>query len=193
MWGPMVGNVAHNLRSALDYIPFALAVENGYDGDAWPRPSFPLFESRAAYEQSGGGAAQSLCHVPEPTHETFEYFQPFHSNDRPEQGSFSVLKELSDKDKHKLIPPVYPMSDLELSPSALEFLGFTGFKDKYDVILPDTVRSKMPEKVEPQIHVDVAFEIPFRPGLGRVGVAELGDIHRLVRDEVIPRFERFFE
>jgi hypothetical protein len=195
MWGPIIGDIAHNLRSALDYIPFALAISSGYDGDKRPRPAFPVFGCSANYHQRRGGAADLFCHVPARAREVFEYFQPYHSGDRPEQHRLLVLNELSNKDKHRLVTPVFLGSNLALYPGYSDPHGLDapGIREDYRVIITDKLRDHIQVPIEPRVVVDVAFDIPYRPELSPIGIGELRAIHELIRDDVISRFTRFFK
>lgn len=60
-FGPMVGDVIHNLRSALDVLAVELADENGHTSrTAISKTYFPIADSRDGFEKTGLGRIERL-------------------------------------------------------------------------------------------------------------------------------------
>ena len=51
-WAPVIGDLLHNLHSALDHVAWQLAVERNYGHDLPPgtRATFPIFKNRVTVQ-----------------------------------------------------------------------------------------------------------------------------------------------
>jgi hypothetical protein len=100
-YGVVVGDVVHNLRSALDHAVWQLVLSNGGAPDR--RTVFPILRSTREYQERGRAALHGVS----PTAESFvEAVQPFHTPDEtlaPEASFLWVLNEMSNWDKHRVI------------------------------------------------------------------------------------------
>lgn len=126
--GLLVGDVVHNMRSALDHLVFQLALRN--TGGRVVRPlqtQFPIGDSR---DLSDKAAKTRLAEVAPCHKDIIEEFQPYH----PMEENISVgryfhplakLRDLSDADKHRILTPVLiPSTPLSLEgPGKLDALG----------------------------------------------------------------------
>jgi hypothetical protein len=110
-WGVLVGEIVHNLRSALDHAFFCLA--EGPDVD--PRHlQFPIFESERDYQRWRKSSPQGkrkdpMTHVPTREVSVIEWFQPFKATVRGEDVASNPLvrlNEMSNVDKHRLTRPL---------------------------------------------------------------------------------------
>ena len=93
--GAIVGDVAHNLRSALDQLTWQLALlttDSVYD-----RTQFPIVAEQDDYPRVAARQLQSL----RPEHVAFvERLQPYHGDDRTADPLY-LLNRLSNVDKHR--------------------------------------------------------------------------------------------
>jgi hypothetical protein len=92
--GILVGESAYNLRAALDYLVFRLAIADS--GEEQPRTQFPIESTPEGFAARRGAflAGVSNEHVT-----MIEAFQPYRGNDW-----IVWLRELSNLDKHRAIP-----------------------------------------------------------------------------------------
>lgn len=127
-WGVWVGEIVHNLRSALDGLVFQLARLNKSPAQARDT-QFPIFRHRYTKRLRGGqvmgfeghqgakrparGSGRYMIRRLGPEHQArIEWLQPYRRNGgqtpwgRPLNGRWNLLyrlKELNDADKHRLI------------------------------------------------------------------------------------------
>lgn len=94
-FGPIIGDIAHNLRSALDQLTWQLALLR--TATPYKRTQFPIFTDPDNYAKDGTRLLQSL----EPEHAGFiERLQPYHEDD-PTETLLYGLNVLSNVDKHR--------------------------------------------------------------------------------------------
>ncbi len=93
--GPIIGDIAHNLRSALDQLTWQLA--RLHTASPYKRTQFPIFTDAATYAADGARMVQSLA----PEHAAFiERLQPYHEAN-PAKTLLHGLNTLSNVDKHR--------------------------------------------------------------------------------------------
>jgi len=105
-WGILLGDVIHNLRSALDHVIWQLVLLN----EAKPRPTnqWPMSRSAKKYIQprkDGRASVREEClfGVSEPARTVIDGYQPHIEAARMNEHFLSVLAALSNADKHRLI------------------------------------------------------------------------------------------
>jgi hypothetical protein len=101
LWGMLIGDCVHNLRSALDNFCFS-AARIRCDPPADPRGiQFPIFDTRQAYKSN---AARTLKQLPDSAAALLEHFQPFQKDtaDEIQRHSLMMLQHLSNQDKHRI-------------------------------------------------------------------------------------------
>jgi hypothetical protein len=110
-WGVLVGEIIHNLRSALDHAFFRLANGPGVN----PRHlQFPIFKEEADYNRwrqpsKDRKRADPMTHVPARAVSHIEWFEPFKAHARGEPSAtdpLARLNEMSNLDKHRLTRPL---------------------------------------------------------------------------------------
>lgn len=98
--GVIIGDVAHNLRSALDHLVYQLCIPSGASEPADPEaPAFPITSSSRRWR----GAQWRLDQAREGTKTRIERLQPYHRRKDPDTRLLWQLRELSDIDKHRLL------------------------------------------------------------------------------------------
>ena len=110
-WGVIVGDIAHNLRSALDHLVWQLVLAAG------KRPGrhnfYPVFTDRdeffCAVEMPARQGKGPLGGVPLDSHawKVIEKYQPYNAGDKAQFGPLRVLTLLSNTDKHRFIHPAF--------------------------------------------------------------------------------------
>ena len=98
-WGILIGDVVHNLRSALDHLAWQLVLVNGCEPTR--RTQFPIYCDEARF--SGRGQAQ-IAGMADEDKATIEELQPFRQrSERERPHELMVLQYLSNVDKHRVV------------------------------------------------------------------------------------------
>jgi hypothetical protein len=126
-WGAIIGDVVHNLRSALDHLVWQLTIANGYTppnpipaggkpGSEWRRIHFPIytFEKFDRYPSgrripwrygwpgwSRKKVAGSLWGIRPDLRTVIQKLQPFNRRKNPSKEPLAILDELWNTDKHR--------------------------------------------------------------------------------------------
>jgi hypothetical protein len=98
LWGLIVGDCVHALRSRLDHVAWKLAGSRGDDTTT----QFPLFTKRERFKQHG---AWRIEDVPKQARTLMKCVQPYRRG-QPDSDFLAVLAELDNLDKHRTIPVV---------------------------------------------------------------------------------------
>ncbi len=108
-WSTIFGEIAHNCRSALDYLITILVEEGGREPDG--NNAFPITKSHAGYVRKDRRGItyrdKLLKGVPEPLKDKIDQFQPYNRGDLAHADSLLALKYLADRDKHRKPHPAY--------------------------------------------------------------------------------------
>ena len=96
--GVLMGDFAHNARCALDHAVWQLALT--LHDEPSRRTQFPIEADRSEWPSV---ARDRLRHVPDEAHPVIEGMQPFHADD-PAHHALTALRDLSNEDKHRLLP-----------------------------------------------------------------------------------------
>ena len=103
-WGVTVGEIAHNLRSALDGLVYQLALLNAKTPAR--RTAFPILLASQHFKTVGRERIELL----RPEHQALiERLQPYKRGCGGRKNPLYMLKEVNDADKHRLITPVAPL------------------------------------------------------------------------------------
>lgn len=111
--GAMIGDVVHSIRSALDQLVFQLAMaESGPLSERTAKDSaFPIFRTGPKYRGEAGrghgkgrGASYKIRGLSRPVQVSIERLQPYHRRKHPLLWALWQLEQLSNIDKHRLIP-----------------------------------------------------------------------------------------
>ncbi len=109
--GVIVGDLIHNLRSALDYIVTGLVLASG--ATLTNRHEFPIFTDPADYAKKVGttAAAKSGGPLAGVTHGLAEIkrLQPYHCQPQTDSDPLFCIQRLSNADKHREISAYMPM------------------------------------------------------------------------------------
>lgn len=108
-WGAIIGDIAHNYRSALDHLAWQLVKGNG--GNAGWETKFPIYSSEADYlvwreprpaSDPRGKRSDPLAGIPEVIIAAIEDMQPYKRGDEADEHPLALLSRISNRDKHRL-------------------------------------------------------------------------------------------
>jgi hypothetical protein len=183
MLGIIVGDIVHNIRSALDHLACQFVLHSG--NKPTTRTAFPLFDKKPKpgskaekrwNDITAGMNAEALEYV--------DHFQPYHTAAKPEPHLLSMLNILWNWDKHHDIHVVgHAFDGLNIVGTAsmhfayVERPGFTGLRDGAEVgrFLID------PNKPGGKLQFDIAggfsmaFENPEKPIINGLEITRLLD------------------
>jgi hypothetical protein len=97
----IAGEVAHQLRSALDHLVWQLIVSNTGANPKGTRSGFPIFRTEAGFKKR---AAEMITGVSASAEKRIGAAQPYHAGGDAERVLTWILHELNNADKHRLIP-----------------------------------------------------------------------------------------
>lgn len=125
-WGVLLGEIVHNLRSALDHLVYEASAPDE-NGRPLSGTEFPIFidEDKFRSEARGGGLYKIRGLTAE-TRAFVESVQPFRSKN-PRRHSLWALQDLSNTDKHRLLNMVVAAYRLD-GPLSIEFTPSQGIK-----------------------------------------------------------------
>jgi hypothetical protein len=183
----LLGDFICNLRSCLEHLAWQLAhlsPRRALSKRQIRSICFPVFGERdSTYEIIRGVFPSTVAVV-------LDDLQPFKRGTAFPDHPLWQLHELWNLDKHQTIP-VSPASMILTFPRyGGEYCGrMSVFDDHLEVRFPLSVARNCPVKFEPQISIEVLFGVE-----GRIVVSweRLREIYDFVRNDVIPRFARFF-
>jgi hypothetical protein len=184
-FGPVFGDVVHNLRSTLDHIAWNLALLNLRDTGREPyhETAFPLirnFTDRSI--DRFWRLTQDV--LPDAIHDIID-LQPAH-RENPDDHELAILDRLWNADKHRV--------NIQI-PSRQYIPVFTGPGGSVQNLKDGTRRIRVAVwsnprvNLEPHLRSEVLFEIPLTGE--RVDLAALRLIYNFINDKVLPRFSRF--
>lgn len=103
LWGVILGDVIHNLRSALDHLVWQLVLL-GAERIPGRQHQFPIALTEAEYLGGRGLRERMLAGVAEDHRAVIDRVQPFRLGDNASGHSLAHLKRLSNTDKHRVLP-----------------------------------------------------------------------------------------
>jgi hypothetical protein len=198
----LIGDAAHNLRSALDHIAFALAkpVSPKKEKDI----AFPLLTQRGGFRRR---AKICLPGVPRKVRAEIQRLQPYHGRSWCDTKILGKLQTINNWDKHRallfsVIAPANSTYRVECNPpmpiSEQKFFANRPFKAGTKIawfklkIPPDNPPIEVEVKVicgfvvGPVLDKRMPRDVRNAPVLGTLKVCA-----DKIRDEIIPRFEAF--
>ncbi len=126
-WPVAIGDIAHNLRSALDNCIYEISVK--HTGSVVGLSEFPIFNSPEHFHKSGrGGGLYKIRGVPAKTAKVIEAMQPFNTRKDGSESILSILHELSNIDKHRTIH-VCRMMPRDMRMEVVRDITFNGSMD----------------------------------------------------------------
>ena len=190
----LIGDAAHNLRSALDHLACALVdlKESSPRATGQTGIDFPIFADESEYKDKGATKTRKMDTEAQGE---IEAVQPYHDEEEAHSNWLWVLRQLDIIDKHRQITIMggrysLPASFQPKTPSGEEIVVdgriYVPFKDGDIIRLVD---------VDPGFQPDLKGAIACRWEDGAHRILDIGAlrlIHEHVAAEVVPRFARFF-
>ncbi len=174
--GLIVGDACHNMRASLDHLACLLV---HLAGNAVNRDNgFPLYR-----KSNPGRFRRAIDGIPVEAVRAIENLQPYQGGDT--QELLGILNELDGLDKHELIAAAAGDLTLRLPTGPAPGWSMRELDNGFEIRIPRAV---------------VDAEIDFKPkptaaivfGDAQIKIRQLGEIHDAIRDDVFPRFTRFF-
>jgi len=125
-WSLLIGEVAHNLRAALDSLAWSLATDPRYDRTAFPIYLLGSTTRRRRRGQllphfwSKGDGLRLMQSIDKKHWTHIESFQPYKRGKGGRHSPLSLLQELNNSDKHRLL------TVLRVSAAGMHFTGISG-------------------------------------------------------------------
>jgi hypothetical protein len=104
-WAVLLEETVHNLRTALDFVVFELAVLD-LDGAEPPggKTAFPLAFDKTNFDAFAPRLLEGLTG---PHREMIERMQPYHAPHGRDSSAFKILDDLANDNKHRLLQGVF--------------------------------------------------------------------------------------
>ncbi len=171
-WGLLIGDLVHNLRSALDHLVWQLVILNGEK----PRRQnqFPIIGTKPEYWEVPADRSESvrdrmLAGVSEDHRAFIDAVQPFNAGNNP-QTILAHLSRLSNTDKHRVIHGAFVLTEQptpeDFDVTTPESVGVTlNFSMSWGA-LKDGAEIMRFCPNPPGAHVDVKADIPIYISFG---------------------------
>jgi len=106
-WTLMLADCLNNLRSALDYLVYAVAVSESHSDPPpkWDKLMFPITDCRVKFDNAVRRGR--LGEISEPVRTVIETLQPYHRPHPKLPPLLGILRDLNDSDKHRLLNLAY--------------------------------------------------------------------------------------
>lgn len=195
----VIGDCVHNIRASLDYLAWELVRANhGTPGD---KTYFPIYRYWKVGTNFSPKAVNGMS--PDMVAE-IERLQPYYGGQNPDVSILWFLSQLSNTDKHRTINIVvgavqvkdfrvtwaFPDGIRMLPPTRIE-IGILHHGTKVASYPLADVQDASPMKEEAQINGLVTLDQRFPWGKWPIS-RHVGEALFFVRDQVLPRFDRFF-
>jgi hypothetical protein len=182
--GLIVGDAVSCLRGSLDHLAYALTLVAG--GTLNERANFPVIgvdngSGRKSFNLAVNGITEHAVPI-------IKSLQPYHSGDAYKSTKLWQLHRLWNIDKHRRIPFHAQVTKTQIGCPA-DMLPFVGRSDDGSVM-----RFPLAAKDQLQFNPTVDTTIYFGDESEGISVtyADLDDMYKFVRNDVMPRFKSFF-
>lgn len=210
--GVVVGDIVHNLRSALDHLVYELSRPPG-GGESPSGTEFPIFLSGTDYKGNGprdrSSGRYKIRAAKLGTKGIIEGFQPYHRRSDPDLFSLWQLHELSTIDKHRLVHIVTSAAKvtevrIESSSWNIRYGGYETFTGplkedsiiaRFDVGKLKDVPSTVDANLTANVQLDIAFDErgPAKSVRGESVLRVLAKVMDLMQFRVIPELRPFLD
>src|SRR5215216_172758 len=196
-WGIIIGDIAHNLRSALDQVVWQLALLQ--TTTPYNRTAFPIFTTRDKYRNNGGRLVQNLATRQEAL---IKWLQPYRRGNKAESDLLWLLQDVNNTDKHRVIQTVGTVLGFQ-GHRFRNMQGFmpqdvnvhTGTRLENGAPVADFTFVQTSRNAHMEMHPNFTFDIEFSEGSSAVeGMALLPTLSDILAhvEGIIPMFDRFF-
>ncbi len=189
----LIGDAVHNMRSALDHLANALVIQNGKIPNT--STEFPLFADRPPSKSEKARFMSKIDKMSPAARRQIIRLQPYHRGNDAHFESLWILHRLDIIDKHRelsIIGGRYSLPDTFRPQEVNEAMLVQGGRIYIPFNDGDEIRIL---GVDKDFEPDVTGWIQVRWENGSRYTADLDKLrlmHANVRDDVLPRFTRFF-
>ena len=186
-WALMVSDAANNLRAALDFTTHQLALKHLGSTREPRNVQFPICDHPGQFDYT---VKNQLSDVLPSAIPDLESFQPYHRRCRPKNHLLAILRELSNKTKHRFLIQPYltgGVPGIYWRDVWLERLDDGSLKH----VSTRANDAGEEEEFYPELSFNVSIEIPSLTSTG-YDISELDGIHEFIRDDILPAFARVF-
>ncbi len=196
-WSIEVGDVLHNLNSALDHLVCSLARLTVAD-DECRTTEFPIYTTRDLFESK---RQRALVNVSQEARDIIEELQPFQAPDNPDMHILEILRRFHNIDKHRRLHLVasnarqalYTPSHPDIEPIRM-YAGPVRQRTELAAF-------HVPRHIEGigKVDIDAVFDVVIDEPVGPLDFQTpnisdaLRSMHYWISSEIVPRFEPFFE
>ena len=206
----VAGDCIHNLRCILDNIVWQLGDLAGLPKRRLGKIVFPLRINPEEFNES----LELLAGLPKGTIdliESLQPYQPYQGRSDPSAHPLRILDRLWNEDKHRtpiLVVTLHKSTQITPKPHRIQLIdGTTRLQaslPRHTVYLGDRLYdgkeivtfTLQPNEPYPELDLSFTFQVAFDergPAKGRPATKCLGDFHDFVRDEVLAKFEPYFQ
>jgi len=196
-WGLMIGDTAHNLRSALDHLIFLLAKPVGEKEEK--AVQFPLFDSPEKWDNAEG---RNVPGVAPGVEALVESLQPYNSGKWPNTALLGQIQAIDNWDKHRALLTTATSSEIARLTTTISANANLVSEERFrGELKPGAIlaRIKLGNPVKGDkvsVHPEMTF-IPIfdssmpEPIRGRPVLDTLANAGQFIQGEVIPMFFHF--
>jgi hypothetical protein len=183
-WSIIVGDIAHNLRSALDHLAWQLVIASGNKPSGGTQ--FPIFSTEPVSRNQRESWNRMVKGMRDDILLLIKDVQPYKAGDKANEHSLAALQSLSNEDKHRL--PVARMTAIQRhDPPTLSLGEIRDVKTReYHVVVGkvlvdgDEVAWADVDITGPDPKMEVQGTFPFEVAFGKIllsghGLAEIVD------------------
>ncbi len=189
--GLMVGDCLHNFRATINNLAYTIATENnpaGLTSEERRAVSFPIADQRSDFRDARSKGV--IAKLPARAQARIQGMQPYKRGKEAQGHPLSVLKKLTDMDKHRTIPVVaWSVTPFAIDP-AIPGARLTPLADE---LVPNTkfLRLDLPAQyADMNVNVVLRFTVAIKgPETGGYRDASLwlGYIRTYIFETVVPR------
>jgi hypothetical protein len=189
-----VGDAAHNLRSSLDHIVFALAAKP-LTPEEEKKLQFPLMSKPADFVDR---SPKMLLKLPQVAVDLVETFQPYNAAQSPENDFLAQVQSLDNWDKHRALPITYARTKrtkfIASAPEAIARLTEIAGPLEVDAVLCSFELhegfDRADVKMQGKLVVVPTFGIGMPADIQGISIVSfLAEAHHIIETNVVPAFE----
>lgn len=196
-WGPILGDIGHNLSSALDNLVCVLAVVKDPRSDC-ETTMFPIYLGQygaVGYDRQGARRVKALSTIDQ---DTIRSLQPYQAGDNASSHPLWLLRELNRIDKHRRVHvvAVEPQEQIGnligVSDAEITDVRAWNRTKAGDEIFRCSIHATGPQP-KGDVEVSATVQVEFAAGSGDLDGVQLGGfvetVVAYVRNNVFPKFE----
>lgn len=204
-WSPMVGDIVHGLRSSLDSLVYWLAVKDAgqHAADCSTNLQFPIADRPFAWHdrKTNRGQRDRVALLSLAAQAEIERLQPFNRPDKNVPSFLTILRNLSNTDKHRrLVLVITKATEVDIS---LTGTGIPpGYKQrstfrgplKEDTVIHAWSFEPYPTPPDMEVHCDLTIDVEFgdaEPHPRQSVRASLRYLHEHIASDVFSALDPF--